>query len=429
VNPGTTQSQAVALPHLRHTGLLAAVESFWGFGMNAVSHTAVLPVLIVALDGTNTHAGLLAAGMALAFTAGQIGSGYLGAHLERKKRLVVLLHFVAPAPLALLSLYFGFAALGTRADLLPLLGLWAMFFAQLGLLFPVWIDFMGKVLEPSRRGRAFGGIFAANTLAGALGAALASRLLDSSMAFPRNYGLLFAIATAATVLGNLFFLPIRESRGPAERRQAGLGAYLVGLLELPRSDPNLAWLLLARACLGVSMLVLSFYAIHARLSLGVSLAQAALFGSVFLVTQAVSNPLMGALGDRFGHRLPVTLGGLSLAAAGLLAAGADKLWHFHLVAALGGVYFTTHLAASSNLVMALSPPARRTRYLTLSWIAVSPVTILAPLVGGRLMDTFGRPAVFQAAAVVLTLGALVVAFKVKERPPACDEECKRRAAE
>ncbi|ALL79812.1 hypothetical protein AD006_29055 (plasmid) [Pseudonocardia sp. EC080610-09] len=123
------------------------------------------------------------------------------------------------------------------------------------------------------------------------------------------------------------------------------------------------------------------------------------------LSQVVSAPLWGALGDRFGRRRMVVRALLGLAVAVGAMALADTPVQFLLCriaqGAFGGV-----LAATAVYATVLSPADRRGRSLGSLFGATAAGSLVGPLAGGTAAGVLGYEVVFTAVATLLVVSAL-----------------------
>lgn len=397
--------------HWRNTAFLGGVEAFWGVGMNVVSAYTILPVFLAERGAGHVAIAVLPAISALGAGLPQAVAPWLTRRSRSLKGWVLGLHLIAPTPMLAI-------AAGVAWNLCPpvplVLAGWGIYYALIGLLFPIWLDYMARILDPGLRGRAFGAIFFSQTFTGALGTGAAAWVLEGGTGGGR-YALLFVIAWAAPFFGSLLFLGTHEER-PAGRPEPPVTLRehfrrLFGLWnQLPWMRPYLAARWLAR---GSFPLVLSFYAAYAVSRRGVTPATAALYGTVALVAQALSVAGLGALGDRAGHRLPVLLGQASLTAGALLVLLPLPPWSFFVLAALTGIFLGTEFTSQQNWMMDLAAPQTRQSLLALVGFLLTPAAVVLPLAGGFLMDRLGFARVSAGAGA-----ALLLAMALEGRVPA-----------
>lgn len=134
------------------------------------------------------------------------------------------------------------------------------------------------------------------------------------------------------------------------------------------------------------------------------------------VTQLITAPLWGMVGDRYGHKAMVVRAHAGLAlAVGLmaLADGPGEFLAYRLLqGACGGV-----VSSTASYVSSLSAPGRRGRALGGLFGATAAGSLLGPLVGSVLAGQFGFEALFGCVAALL-LASACLALLVLPRAPA-----------
>jgi len=399
--------------HGRNTVFLALVESLWGVGMNVVSVGTVIPVFLLKLGATNAVIALLPSLSALGAGSATLFASYLTHRSQGIKGWVLGMHLLAPVPLAVISAGLFWKAASPVA---LVLSCWGIYYAFLGLLFPMWLDYMARILDPTRRGRAFGVILLVQTLAGAAGVSVAAWLLKLGTGLT-VYALLFALSWLASTVGSLFFLGTREALPDEPPDAQSLMQHLGDVLALIRSSRWLQFFVGARCLLrGTYPLIINFYAAYAVAHRGATVAEAALYGAAALIAQAGSGFLLGILGDRSGHRLPTLIGQGALVLACALVLLSLKGPAFFAVAALTGVYLASEFSSQLNWLMDLSPAPNRQAVLSLTGFLLTPAAVLVPLAGGFLMDTIGFPVVAGAVAAIVLVAMAVELAAVPGRP-------------
>ncbi|REE94842.1 MFS transporter [Thermomonospora umbrina] len=113
---------------------------------------------------------------------------------------------------------------------------------------------------------------------------------------------------------------------------------------------------------------------------------------------------MGALGDRFGRRRLLIVGGVAFGAASALAAYAPSAELLILARALLGVAGATLMPSTLSLIRNMfHDPAQRTVAISLWMVGFSGGMVVGPLVGGLLLENFWWGAVFLLGVPVMAL--------------------------
>jgi DHA1 family bicyclomycin/chloramphenicol resistance-like MFS transporter len=156
-----------------------------------------------------------------------------------------------------------------------------------------------------------------------------------------------------------------------------------------------------------------------KIALALSEALAQLTFSIALFTMAFATLVYGSLSDRYGRR-PVLLSGLCLFLVGsAISALADSVLALvfgRVIQAIGAGCGVTLVRAIAQDVYGRERLVKAIAYLTMAY-TIGPM--VAPLVGGILVDAFGWRSVFGfalLAGAIVTLCAYLVVFE--SHPPA-----------
>jgi len=144
-----------------------------------------------------------------------------------------------------------------------------------------------------------------------------------------------------------------------------------------------------------------------------------LIGTVFLVlvlSVAVASVPAGRLADSWGKGRTAAWG-LALGAAGMwVLQTAPSLVVLGVASIMLGAGYALSSPAWHALVSELAPPGRVGLAMGASQTAEGIGLVLGPLLGGVLWDTFGHRVPFVAAAVLLTIGTMVLLISLWRHP-------------
>ena len=395
----------------RNVLFLCIVEIFWGMGL-AFSHARiVLPAYLDDLGATNLFVGILTAIWTFGSSVPQAFSAYFTEHLSRQKRAIIILHFLPPLAWLALFLYNIFFVTGpasygsAKLFFLPIM----LFYAcSLGLLMPVYVNFLSKVIEEKKRGRAFGTIFSAQCVFGAL-AICCIGFLVAGKPFPHNYAFLFLLTFCAICIGNLFFLPVRErSDEPAVGRR-GPVEYFRTFLRLFYQERKLRKYVLIRLLTALNLLLIFFLVKHAKDSVSYLGAQPVIRFVIFLlVGQAFGNLVFGRLGDRLGFRAISVVGALLMLVSVTLFSVSHSVIIFYFAMAIAGMFLASDWIAHLNIILLLSEEKSHTRHLGFVGIATSLPLALVSLLLGYMIDIASFVPVAVATSVLAGVGSLLL---------------------
>lgn len=135
--------------------------------------------------------------------------------------------------------------------------------------------------------------------------------------------------------------------------------------------------------------------------------------TAYLVASTTTIPIYGKLSDLFGRK-PILLWSIGLFLLGSLLCGlAPSTLHLILARAVQGLGAAGLFTNAFAIVADLFPPAIRGRYVGIFGAMFGVASIIGPLLGGFLTDTFSWHWVFF---VNLPVGAVAIAFVVARMP-------------
>jgi MFS family permease len=397
--------------HVRHNFIVSVLDgAFFGFALGLASSVTVLPLFVSTLTDSTVLIGLIASIQAIGWQLPQLLTAVRVARLKRYKPMVVLVSFHERWP------FFGLALV---AWLLPTLGaqitliltylllIWQAFGG--GFTATAWQSMTGKIMPPNLRGTFWGTQAAGVNLMSSIGAVLAGALL-LSLPSPMDFTVCFLIAGSAMMVSWGFLALTREPGSPASVSADTTTISWSSMISILRRDTGFRRFLGARILGQLAWTAISFYTIYAVRTYDLDEQTAGLFAGLMAFVHMAASPLLGWIGDRWGHRAVFMTSGLAIAGSALVAVTAASIGWFFLVFGLAGffnaVLWTTTMAMTAEFGSEQETPL----YFGLSNTVVGPVTLLAPLLGGWLADTegLGFHATFLLSAISGLLMMLVL---------------------
>jgi MFS family permease len=275
-----------------------------------------------------------------------------------------------------------------------------------------WFDLLGKAFTHRERGRVIGiGQAVSGILSIGAGAAIGWILESSGLAFPDNYGLIFALASVCFLISLSGIYLIREPHEPVATERQKMAEYLPGLVRLLRTDRTFLRVNIARLLMSVCAMASPFFAVYAIRELGVAEASLGGFAIAQTVGSALAGLLFGWVADRFGSHVVIRIvGGVYLLAPCLvLAAGMTGAGGIGTVVLVSAAFLFLGLGDGSimlgfiNYVLEIAPQGQRPVYIGLTNTLIG-VIVLFPFIGGALADWGGYRIVFLLAAAGIAAG-------------------------
>jgi MFS family permease len=133
-----------------------------------------------------------------------------------------------------------------------------------------------------------------------------------------------------------------------------------------------------------------------------------------LGAQIIATPLFGMLADRYGYKSSLQFALLAQAVAMILSLVVTTPLGFSIVFALIGASTGLVFATTLNMVVEFAKPAERVTYLGLHGTLIALPTLLAPVLGGLLVETGGYPLAFVAAAIFGVAAFVLLTWFVRD---------------
>jgi MFS family permease len=391
--------------HFRHNFIVNVSDlALWATGSALVSTATVLPMFMAHLTASPVIIGLIPSLQFLGWRLPQLFTAGVVEKLPRKLPFVLSVSLNERLPILMLGLIVLIWPHAEPDVLLAatllLLG-WQAFGS--GACANAWQAMVAKVIPATHWGLFFGLGNALGALLGVGGAALSHYFL-SHYPFPYGFGYSCVVASVFLMLSWCALALTKEEAKPPARTVPGLREYLRSLPGVLRQDRNFSLFLLLRSVGAFPGMGSAFLAVYAaeRFSLGDEAA--ATFTTVILVSQALLNPILGRMGDRYGHKLMITLSFWAQAASMAVAATAPNSTLFLTAFALKSAADAIGMSSGLPIVFEFCSEETRPTYIGLANTLTAPPLVLVPVVGGAMVESVGYVGTFCASAL---LGILV----------------------
>lgn len=389
--------------------------TFIMFGLNLISQSTIMPLLISELTRSKIVIGLIPAVYSLGYLLPQLLTANFAESLPRKKPFVMLLGGLGErTPYLFIGLVVWW--LGRSAPMVTLTAfflLLATSAASNGTATPAWYDMIAKVIPVHRRGLWSGLGQSLGAFLGIAGAALAGRIL-ATWIFPHNFGLCFILAFVSAAISWVGLSLTREPASPTTKPTVHLGHYLRQLPAVLRRDRNYLRFLVARSVANLGFMAVGFFMVYGKESIAGALEQVGILTAILVATQAVMNLLWGIVGDRKGHKTVLCGAAFAMAVTALigwLSSSPAWLW---ITFAMLGVSLSADSVSHMNIILEFCAPEDRPTYIGLTNTLLAPGRTLAPILGGLLATWFSYRSMFVVAAIISVLGGILLATWVRE---------------
>lgn len=378
---------------------------FW-FGLSFIASSTILPLFFSKLTESTLVFGLVAL---LSQGGWYLPQLFTANGAERVPRMLPVMvnvgFFVERLPLFLLVVA---AALAFRSPTLALvLALIAYGWHVLGTgaVAPAWQELVGRCFPVERRGRFMGIGGFVGTATGALGA-IASIALLTSLQYPANFTVVFAIGALSILLSWGFMALVREPVPVMQAPRQSARDFWSNLPDVVRSEANFRWYLVGRVTLAFGAMGLGFVTLSALRLWQVSDGTVGVYTVVSLVGQALGTLSLGLLADRRGHLLSVEITAVAYVLAFALTAWSPAPEVYYLAFLLIGFAIGGQIVSGLLLTLEFAPAGRQPTYAGIVNSSLGVAGILAPLIGAWLasrgfVQLFLLAAVFNLAALFI----------------------------
>ncbi|MXX51265.1 MAG: MFS transporter, partial [Chloroflexi bacterium] len=394
----------------------------YALAASLVAQETILPLLVSKLSDSPLLIGLIPALYSISYYLPQLFMANHAEGLRRKLPFVVVFSgFLQRLSIPLIGLcLLLFAESNATMALALFFALFAVSAFGGGIVTPAWYTMIGKVVPVRRRGVFFGIANGGGMLMGVGGALFVGRVLEE-VAYPNSFAWLFFVAGGILLVSLVCLALTREPPSEDVKRAGNLRQYLRRLPAILRAQHNYRRYLLSYSLLRVSLMSTSFFVVFGEQSLQLGGAEVGLLVAVFIGTQALLQPLMGSLGDRWGHKRNLSLAALSIVLASGCALLAGDIALVALAVSLLACAISCDSVSQYNIVLEFAPTAEQPTYIGLTNSILAPVTFAAPLLGGWIAAQFGYNALFAASAGAGLVAAWLLLHWVAEprhNPPA-----------
>jgi MFS family permease len=381
--------------------------SFYGFALGIASYVTVIPLFMASLTDSTVLIGLIATIHSLGWQLPQLFTAERVSRLTKYRPMVMFLVIHERLPflaLTLLALLTPFLHSSLVIALAFVCVCWQSFGS--GLVATPWQSMVAKLFPEQVRGTFYGMQSGGANFLSSVGAFSAGVLLVT-LPYPYNFGACFALAGIATSVTIVFLGKTHEDpheATPTPKRN--WREVLVLLRHLLRQDRNFGVFMITRNLAQLSQTALAFFTVFALRNHGADAQIVGIFTGVMLLTQMIASPIMGYLGDKWGHRWALAFGDVAMAASACIAVFAPSVEWLYVVFVLAGIVNSTHWTSILAISSEFGNEQTRPYYVGLSNTLTAPMTLISPIIGGLLADSVG----FHSTFIICALMGLVAAF-------------------
>ena len=386
----------------------------FGIALGFASFGTILPLFVATMTNSATLIGLVPAIHSAGWLLPQL---FTASHVSRLRKykptvLMTTIHERVPF-LGLALVAFLLNRIGTNAGLLLTFLLLIWHGLGGGITANAWTSMISKIIPPDSRGTFFGMQSGLANLFISMSAIGAGYLL-SAFASPLDFIACFLIASLFFTVSWFALAATREPEDTEKFIPEEKTHFWDDAKKVLNRDTNFNWFLSARILSQFATMGFSFYIIYALREFNMTEVVAGYLTATLTISQTIANIGMGWLGDRIGHRIMLITGAIAAVLSAILAWNATSILWFYPIFVLTGLTNVSLWTISMTMTVDFGTEAERPIYIGLAQTLTAPATIIAPILGGWIVDNAGFQPTFVISTVLSLVMLGILLFLVKD---------------
>ncbi len=396
-------------------------EGIWGLGMGFIAPLTVMPLLLRELGAGPVELGLFYSMASAGFLLTQPFGLFISRHGAGKKSFMLYFNASVTLPvflfMAAILLFLGGNEHHFRLLRTFLLSAFSLRMLSIGLILPIWQDWVYGLFQTQNRGLVTG-LYAAFSALGVMAGTFAASYIRQTVPFPNSYVVLFLAASFFFALSFTAFSSVEQGIVPIEAqylKRPGLKE-IIHRFSLSLRDTNFLNYLIGRLLLTAGGVAIAFYALYFQGEAGGSLSESTIIalGAFIMLPQAVSSYWLGQIGDRRGHRWGVVFGAFAQVASIVVVMAGSGIIACLLSFLLLGMAYAAGWVSHQNFIYETCPHDNRLAHITISSLVLSPLLIFMPIGAGSIVSAVGIKWTMAICLFLSIIGALYLLFFVDE---------------
>ena len=347
---------------------------------------AVIPLFLRELGAPNGIAVSVGGLFFVLIAIPQLIVAVLGRNVQKLKPAVILVHTLVWFPLFLMGFIFTFVLPEGKMGWIIYMVLFSIYGLGLGVVVPIWVDFLNAVTLREKRGTFFGLSFALGGLGSFFGGAILTIILNSSLVFPKNFGVGFFIFSFSTVVATVVYFGYKVDESRKKQSLRSLGEFLILTKTIITGHHNFQKYILSRFFYCASFPAISLYAIYCQEKFGFNISEAGTFTMINVFAAGVASYVSGSVGQKYGHKYGMIISySAHLIAAILAVFSQNMIWVYSIFLCIG-ISAGAFMPSAMNLVYDFSGDRENKLYMALIDTFLAPVTVIFLLIASFLTE-------------------------------------------
>ena len=392
-----------------------AHEFFWGFG--AAFHTlyAVVPLFLKQLNAPNYIIVSTAGIFSIAVAIPTLFSAAIGRNIINIKKSVIRVHCIIL--IVAFAMGFTFSALNSKI-VNEAWGIYILYFIlyaiSIGIIVPIWADFLNKSTLKSERGKFFGIGFAFNSLGSFFGGIALKYLLLYDIEFPKNFGIGFFILFLSLLIATILFLPFKIKSLNKSKKDQTLNQFFREIVFIVKKHKNFQRYLISRVFFSANLPGLGLYAVYCQDKFKFDLSEAGIFTIITVITSGASSFVSGKIGDYYGHKKSMLVAYLGHLIAAIIAIYAWNMFGVYAIFIAIGVGQGAFMPSAMNFIYIFSSKSDAKKYMALIDTTLAPFIFAYVILIGWLISLSAYLLSIKILIASLAISIVILILLVKD---------------
>ena len=399
----------------KHNLLLnCAHEFFWGLGLSFHTVYAIIPLFLKQLGAPQGICLSIAGLWSILVAFPQLFTAVVGRNIKDIKRAVIRVHIFAMPPIFIAGFIFAFfAPTGPNVWMLYYI-CFILYGVGIGIIIPIWTDFLNHTFSSSNRGKYLGISFAWNSVGGFFGGFAVRYLLNSNVPFPQNFGWGFLIFFNCILIGTILFKWYNIKTNKEISKNRSINDFMIETKEIINKNYNFRNYLISRIFLTANYPAISLYAIYSQNKFGFDIGEAGIFVILNVFASGIGSLFSGWLGDSYGHKISVLFSFMAYLMALLIALLSKNMVHVYIVFLFLGLGLGAFMPSAMNLIYKFADGGDNKIYMALTDTVLAPFTFLAITIVGGVSELIDTDIILIVIGAFLIIGIFIMIFFVDD---------------
>ncbi len=375
---------------------------------------AVIPLFLRELGAPSGIAVSVGGLFSFLIAAPQLISAILGRNIRNLKLAVLFVHLLIWIPLFIMGFTFTFFSITESSAWMFYLFLFVLYGIGLGIVIPIWADFLSAVTLREVRGTFFGLSFALGSFGSFLGGILLRFILKSDVPFPQNFGIGYFIYFFSVVIATIIYIGYRVNENRRQRSPLSLKDFSALAKSIVKGHKNFQKYVLSRIFCCAHLPAVSLYPVYCQQKFGFDISEAGTFTIINVIASGCASYFTGRAGQRFGYKSGMVFFCFSHFMAVLLAIFSQNMFWVYAIFLCIGMANGAFMPAAMNMVYDFAGDRDNKLYMALIDSFLAPFVVFFIFMTSILTEWGYFLTALSGIGISLLIGLLILILLVKD---------------